>query len=202
MNGPAWLRSGWDVAFGVAIGVLLASALMAAWELVAAPPRGVPVLLVTPTSGRIWVHVVGAVMTPGVYALPSGSRVQDAIQAAGGLAPNADAQALNLAQPLQDGQRLWVPRKGEPTPTRLPSPTAQTRTPSSPQAIPRLNLNTATAEELETLPGIGPVLAQRIITYREENGPFRSVEELINVQGIGPVLLERLRPYLYVEAGP
>ncbi len=201
MMAQGWLSSRWwDIAFGLAVGSLLASALNMAWRLATRRPAGQPVVLVTPTPARILVHVAGAVARPGVYELPPGSRVHDALEAAGGALPQAQLEALNLAQPLQDGQRLWVPRRGEPSPTPQPSPSPPS--PTTPGPSLRLNLNTATAEELEALPGIGPVLARRIVAYREQNGPFRSVDELLNVKGIGPAVLEKLRPYVYVEPTP
>ncbi len=188
----------WDVAFGVVVGVLTSTALVAALLLVLQPPPAAEVRLVLPTPTAVVVHVAGAVAQPGVYHLPPGSRVVDALEAAGGALPDAALDALNLAQPVEDGQRLWVPVRGEPTPTTALSQ-RETPTPEASSSRLRLDLNTATAQELEALPGIGPVLAQRIVAYRAQYGPFRTVEDLLAVRGIGPVLLEKIRPYVYVS---
>jgi len=150
------------------------------------------------------VHVSGAVKRSGVYRLAPDSRVADAIDQAGGAAEHADLDALNLAEPLQDGQKIHVPRKGEASAPALAS-VAPSRTPrGTPQAAAAttqfpINLNTATAEQLEAIPGIGPVLAQRIIEYRQTHGRFQSVDELLEVRGIGPKRLENMRPYVVVK---
>ena len=154
---------------------------------------------------EVVVHVSGAVKQAGVYRLAPASRVADAIEQAGGATENADLDALNLAEPLQDGQKIHVPRKGEvslPTvasvaPSRTPRSAPQAAATATPQ-FP-INLNTATAEQLEAIPGIGPVLAQRIIEYRQTHGRFQSVDELLEVRGIGPKRLENMRPYVVVK---
>ncbi|MGB9886015.1 MAG: helix-hairpin-helix domain-containing protein [Moorellales bacterium] len=128
------------------------------------------------------VHVAGAVARPGVYELPAGSRVIDAVQAAGPL-PEADVNALNLAAPLADGQKVTVPLKGE-VPAQATVGTGITGIAAT-GGSGQININTATAQELEALPGIGPTLARRIVAYREEHGPFRTVEDIKNVSGIG-----------------
>ena len=210
----------------------------------------------------ITVHVVGAVRYPGVYRVRAGSRMNDVVAAAGGLAPGADEYGVNLAAPVEDGQQVYVPGRlsgagaapqvasvpparmdytpvppssgrsvsrpqstgpagsasepygGAPasqgdapppgSPQYAPPPTSGSQA-SLPQAIAagsganaagrgQVNLNTATEQQLEALPGIGPSLARRIIAYREQNGPFRRVEDLERVKGIGPSTLVRLRP--------
>ncbi len=156
------------------------------------------------------VHVSGAVLNSGVYRLAEGSRVADAIEQAGGATSNADLDALNLAEVLTDGQKVYVPRKGEMPPpavitsagsgssARIPS-SGRVSTPAS--SAPRfpIDLNRASAKELEALPGIGEVIAQRIVEYRQRNGPFRSVDELMNVRGIGPKKMESIRPLVTVR---
>ncbi|MCS7209475.1 MAG: ComEA family DNA-binding protein [Fimbriimonadales bacterium] len=150
------------------------------------------------------VHVSGAVKKAGVYRLARDSRVVDAIEQAGGATASADLNALNLAEPLTDGQKVHVPRKGE-TPPSASAAAASTvpsaRTTSPPKATPKfpIDLNTATAEQLEAIPGIGPVLAQRIVEYRNTHGKFHSVDDLLEVQGIGPKRLENMRPYVTVH---
>jgi competence protein ComEA len=132
------------------------------------------------------ISVQGAVRAPGLYHLAPGSIVQDAVFAAGGFLAAADTTRLNLAAPLTDGQELKIPFQ---IPTALPGTPSQASTPKG----TKINLNTATLEELDSLPGIGPVLAQRIIDYRQTYGPFQSVDDLLRVQGIGPALLEKIR---------
>jgi competence protein ComEA len=154
--------------------------------------EGKAVLLSTPPDAPgIRVSVRGAVVSPGIYRLPPGSIVQDALQAAGGVLPEGDASRLNLAALLSDGQELRIP---------LQTPTAAPGTPSAPPAgiAARINLNNATLDELESLPGIGPALAQRIIDYRETYGPFQTVDDLLNVKGIGPALLDKIRDLVEV----
>jgi competence protein ComEA len=157
------------------------------------------------TSGlptELVVHVVGAVAAPGIQRLPPGSRVVDALAAAGDALPDADLARLNLAAPLIDGQQVFVPRPGEPAPSTLapagggtgitgggPGGTGATGTAQG----GLVNLNTATAQELEALPGVGPSTAAAIIAHRDANGPFTSVEQLIDVRGIGDAKLEQLR---------
>jgi len=153
----------------------------------------------SPTPALLVIHVAGAVLRPGVYALDEHSRVNDAIEAAGGLAPNADEAALNLAAPLHDGQRISIPALGEPLPPDAPSAAAAPPASPSGGAKSLVNLNTASAAELDALPGIGAVLAQRIIDDRQANGPYASVDDLARVRGIGPVLLEDLRPLVTVR---
>lgn len=130
-------------------------------------------------------HVVGAVVEPGIVELPLGARVVDAIASAGGPTDDADLAGVNLARVLADGEQLHVPRVGE-APPAAPGGAA-------PAADGRVNLNTADAAALETLPGVGPAIAARIIAWRDANGPFRSVDELTAVSGIGERTLEGLR---------
>jgi competence protein ComEA len=135
---------------------------------------------------ELTVHVAGAVISPGLYEVPEGSRVADALSKAGGASPDAVLDNLNLAAKLKDGEKILVPRRVEPAAGQGPA----TEAGSSTQAI---NINTADAVELDKLPGVGPSLARRIIEYRDKNGQFSSVEELDNVTGIGPSKLESLK---------
>jgi len=132
------------------------------------------------------VDVAGAVHQPGVYEFAEGERVIDAIERAGGPMPKADLSLLNLAAPLADGTQILVPKAGPPG-TVVPGGTA----PGASSGL--ININTASATELETLPGIGEVLAATIIEYRVQNGPFASVEDLMDVSGIGPATLDEIR---------
>jgi competence protein ComEA len=166
-------------------------------------PRPEAIVIETPstvpsaTVGLIVIQVTGAVHTPGIYRLPSDARSQQAIEAAGGLLPDANADGLNLAARLADGQQVYVPRVGE-TPPQPPASPKGTFT-AIPGAGNLVNLNTATVEQLDALPCIGPVLAQRIMAYREANGPFKSLQELDQVDGIGPACIEKLRSSIVIN---
>lgn len=175
---------------GLLFGVLASGLVL----LLIAEPRGSPVtLLPPPTPKPLFVHVTGAVARPGVYPLPMGALVQDAVGAAGGVLPGAATDHLNLAEALADGQQVYVPAM--PTASRRPTP--GTPGPASPGSG-LLSLNSATAAELEALPGIGPVLAMNIVAYREAHGPFARIEDLLRVAGIGPAKLEQIQPFLQV----
>jgi len=157
-----------------------------------------PPLTAAVAPGSILVHVDGAVRRPGLFSLPPGSRVADAVDAAGGPRPGADLRAVNLAEPLTDGQKLEVPKKGADVPAPapvVPGPVAPSPG-SSPAAM--VNLNTADQAALETLPEVGPVTAAAILEYRGEAGSFSSVDQLLDVSGIGPATLEAIRPFVTV----
>lgn len=143
-------------------------------------------------SGEVVVHVAGAVSSPGVYTLPADSRVDDAVRAAGATA-DADLSQLNLAQKLADGQKITVPAAGE-----TPAPADNAAPSDSSQSGALVNINTATQEELETLPSIGEVRAQAIIAYREEHGGFRTTDELMEVSGIGEKIFADISPHITV----
>jgi competence protein ComEA len=132
--------------------------------------------------GRLYVHVVGGVRHPGLYRLPQGSRVADAVARAGGATRKAQVALVNLAAPVADGEQIVVPQRG-----------ARALVPASGATGGPVHLNTATLEELDTLPGVGPVTAQKILDYREEHGAFGSVDELDAVSGIGPARMDELR---------
>jgi competence protein ComEA len=135
---------------------------------------------------KILVHVVGQVARPGLYSLADGSRVNDAITRAGGPRPRAALELVNLAAPVADGQQVVVPSRQEAAQVAASGPAG-----SAPGE--RVHLNSATLEQLDELPGIGPVTAQKILDYRTEHGAFGSVDELDAVSGIGPARLEELR---------
>ena len=136
------------------------------------------------TEARLVVHVVGAVRRPGLFRVSDGARVADALTRAGGATARADLSAVNLAAPLADGQQVVVPRRAPP---------GAAVDPGAPAAGSKVSLGIATAEQLDELPGIGPVTAQKILDWRASNGPFRSVEDLDDVPGIGPARIEQLR---------
>ncbi|GAB4400832.1 MAG: hypothetical protein Kow00123_09360 [Anaerolineales bacterium] len=156
------------------------------------PPEPSPTHAPSPTPAPVRVYVSGAVVAPGVYTLPPGSIAQDALLAAGGPAQDADLSLVNLAARVSDGQQVHIPRAGEKV-------SQKSQATAIPTLAGPLNLNTATAAELEQLPGIGPALAARIVQYRQEHGPFRTVDALLLVSGIGPSTLERIRNLVTVE---
>ncbi|MCG0276701.1 MAG: helix-hairpin-helix domain-containing protein [Thermosediminibacteraceae bacterium] len=147
----------------------------------------------TTKPSKIVVHVAGAVKNPGVYELDEGSRVIDAVKAAGGYLPEADIASINLAKKLHDEDKLYIPRVGE-------SPaTGDAGSGGGSSSDGRIDINSAGLEELDRLPGIGPALAQRIIDYRNQHGPFKSVEELKNVSGIGEKRFEEIKNLVKVN---
>lgn len=147
----------------------------------------------TTVGAVVVVHAAGAVGRPGLYRLATGSRVDDVISAAGGLAPDADADRINLAAPVTDGERVYVPKVGEAVPADAAGPSSSS--PSGP-----IDLNTATESQLDALPGVGPATAKAIVDERaRRGGRFRSVDDLLDVRGIGPAKLEEIRPLVTVR---
>ena len=193
----------------VGLGVALALA-VACWWLVrsqaSAPtpvPAAAPVSPVSPgsppasasatgTSGAVTVDVEGKVRRPGIVVLDAGSRVVDALKAAGGARLGADVSTLNLARVLVDGEQIVV---GVPAPAGLPSSTTSGLPPAAGSLV---NLNTATEAELEALPEVGPVTAQSILAWRDQHGGFTDVNELLEVDGIGDATLQQLLPFVTV----
>lgn len=170
----------------------------------AAPPAEVPPPVPATTSlpVAVLVHVSGAVARPGVVEVDAGGRVFEAIEAAGGSTGEADLDRLNLAAPLVDGERIHVPATGEAEPPQLlppdrPAPGGVLQE----EAAPEVDLNRATAAELQGLPGIGPALAAAVVDLRDARGPYAGVDELLLVDGIGPSKLEAIRPFVWVSAG-
>lgn len=183
-------------------------------------PKTTPSEIVEPAPEKIVVDVSGAVRNPCVVTLSNGSRVNDAIKAAGGPTAYADLEPLNLAEKLQDGMKIDVPRKGSPPPVsrrpvrrtrsigahvRTDTPTTNQTSETSAQypseALPPssegpISLNRSSEAQLEEIPGIGPVLARRIVQYRQMHGGFASVEQMLEIEGIGPKKFEKMRPYL------
>jgi len=180
------------MAAGILFGLFVAALI---W-IVSRNPSGEAVTLrPAPTERPVIVYIAGAVPRPGVYALPEGSRVQDAIAAAGGFLAEAQRTEINLAAFLIDGEKLDIPFAEGGSPV-LPTPVENTGLPGSSTEL--ININTASSAELESLPGIGPTTAQKIIEYREQNGAFVSIEDIINVSGIGPGLYERIKDLITV----
>lgn len=190
--------------------VLAAAALVGGLWLLRPPPEPVEVSLpfastTTPPSSTtastapttLLVHVAGAVVLPGVHEVPAGARVIDAIDAAGGLAPGADGARINLAAPVSDGERVYVPVVGEePPPAVVGNAAAGTGGAAGPAGP--VNLNSADEAALDALPGVGPATAAAIVEHRARIGRFTSVDQLLDVRGIGEAKLEQLRPLVVV----
>jgi competence protein ComEA len=197
------MRNALYVLLGVMAGFVLAGTLV----YVSRAPSGESIALKpAPTQAPIAVHVIGAVPRPGLYEFSEGARVQDAIDAAGGLLAAANANALNLAALLEDGQQLDIPYDDGQGPQassddfELPesSDDSSADDPSDGSDTELVDINTASLEELDSLPGIGPTTAQKIIDYRDANGPFSVIEDIQNVSGIGPATFENIRDLITV----
>lgn len=165
-----------------------------------------------PASGRVTVHVTGAVVRPGVYDLTAGARVVDALRAAGGATRSADLERINLALRVVDTEQVWVPSRTSSAPRATLAPRLRTTHTTVKPTVPgatsvpasssggaassgdRININSATALQLEQLPGVGPATAQAIVDYRRRNGPFAKVDDLDKVPGIGPAKLATMKP--------
>ncbi|HVX19381.1 MAG TPA: helix-hairpin-helix domain-containing protein [Acidimicrobiales bacterium] len=201
-------------------GLVLVVAAVVGWRMLAAPPAapveaqlprastsvaGSSAAAVAPAGntsvpqGGVVVHVAGAVRLPGLRRLGNGTRVADALAAAGGPTADADLDRLNLAAPLRDGERVWVPRRGELTepPVADGDGSGGGGGNGSASSGP-VDLNQASEKDLEELPGVGPATAQAIIAYRDQHGGFRSVDELQDVRGIGDAKYAQLQPLVTV----
>lgn len=180
-----------QVLFAVALLLLIVTSAVSLWQqtrpepleirVIPPPPTGTPTP--SPTPGPLTVYVSGAVREPQVLSLPPGSRVQDAIASAGGPLASADLDRVNLAEELRDGMQVHLAERGRPSPALA-------------TGDPRIDVNRATADELQGLPGVGPVLAQRIVAWREAQGSFSALADLDAVTGVGPSLLRQLEGLL------
>jgi competence protein ComEA len=177
------IAAGSGVAAVALIGSLWSNATSGAGETVVAssaegvPTEGTPAV---GEAGTLFVQVVGAVVNPGVYELPPDSRVMDAVASAGGLTAKADPASVNLARIIQDGEQLVIGTSGGPQSSRTAQPS-------------KININNATIDDFDDLPRIGATLAERIVAYRDANGPFSAIEELLDVPGIGDLTLAGMR---------
>lgn len=191
------MKPWWAILFAVLFGLFAGGILFLSTR----APRGEPVRLAPPpTPAPVVVFVTGAVQHPGLYSLPPGSRRQHAIQAAGGLLAGANEQSLNLAELLKDGERIYIGLKNPSAeaPVGLGSE-AEFSTAAFSGTSSLVNLNTAGQAELETLPGIGPALASRIIQYRVENGQFSEIEDVMKVSGIAEGKFEQIKYLITVD---
>ena len=210
----------------VAVAVSVSAALLVVWLLIrpSAPlvESVVPQVGVSPVAtatiernGVLIVHVTGAVQKPGVYRLQISARVIDAVTAAGGATKTADLERINLAQTLIDTEQIFVPSRSSSrprttvaprlrpsrttVPLNIPGVDAPNVAPSVPTNDGRININSATAQQLDTLPGVGPMTAKAIVSYRSQKGPFASVDDLLNVPGIGPAKLTAMKSKIRVS---
>ncbi len=179
---------------GVALTIVLVGLGVAVF-VTAVTPRGSTTVIApdddataAPVEAVIYVHILGQVVRPGLYELPDGARAVDAVAAAGGFTEQADAAGLNLARFVSDGEQIVVPAVGETAAGAAPGIAGDGR----------VNLNTADAAALDTLPGVGPATAANILAWREENGRFESVEDLLDVGGIGEAKLDAIRDLVTV----
>lgn len=192
---------------GILIGLLVGGLIF----LISKPPTGEPIVLkpaptatkttppkATPTPQPIFVQIYGEVVAPGVYALDQDARLSDLIELAGGFTENADEKRVNQASFLQDGDYFYIPRNGEDVPETARNAFLDMFIDQNPSYDYPLDLNSATQDALESLPGIGPTKAASIINYRDQNGPFLSIEELMNVEGIGPETFTSLKDLITV----
>jgi competence protein ComEA len=189
-----WLERHRTLVLG-AVGLLIVGGTLAVlirWR----PPERITIEppAATATPQPIQVYVSGAVAHADVYELPPDSIVRDALDAAGGAVADANLDAVNLARPLSPGDQVYVPRVGEAV-----APVSQEGGQAAPAASGPVNINTADQAALESLPGIGPALAQRIIEYREANGPFAAIEDIQNVSGVGPATFEGFRELIVAQ---
>lgn len=212
LPGPVQLV--WLVAGVLALGVVVVLWIVAGRANKAAPDASrrpstlltttIPMASTTTTVASLAVHAAGAVVNPGLYQMSSSSRIADLVEAAGGFTSDADLDRVNLAAPLSDGVRVFIPSLGSEEIPRVATDTggaaaaregAPTGTPSASEPI---DLNSATADQLDALPGVGPATAAAIVAYRDEHGPFRSIDALLEVRGIGPAKLEAIRKLVRV----
>jgi len=186
------LKTWQALVMGILLGLLVAALIL----IVSVPPRREALMILpTKTIAPFLVHITGAVASPGVYSVQPGSRVADIITLAGGSLPDANVDALNLAAPLSDGVKIYVPYKGEAVYSITEVPLAEGVSDSSESPI---NLNKATVEQLEALPGIGRTKAEAIVQYREAHGNFDTIEQVQDVPGIGPTIFAQIRDRITV----
>ena len=185
------------ILFGLFSGLLAAALIL----IVDSRPRGNPVkLLPTWTPSPIAVHIAGAVMKPGVYYLSSQSRITELVAAAGGFSPEADQSAVNLAAKLRDGEKISIPILASSESSLNRNSTVDILNTTTPVPEPGIvNINFATVDELDRLPGIGVSKAQAIVDYRTKHGDFKSLQEILNVPGIGPSIFRQIESFITIE---
>ena len=192
-----------NLVYAILLGaVLLVRSKPASSPIIIRPITPPPTLTTSPTATphSIRIYVCGAVAHPGVYALAWDGRVEQAIAAAGGAASDADLVRVNLSKRLFDEEQIYVPSKSEQATPVLPTPGSHAENAGRPTSSEQtVNINTSTSNQLEALSGIGPALAQRIIDYRNANGPFTDTAQIKNVRGIGDHIFERIKDMITIE---
>lgn len=163
-----------------------------------APPTPTPMPTSTPEPVTIFIN--GQVEQPGIYTLPYDSMVQDALNAAGGFTAEAFEDVVNLAQPLTDGMQVYIPAKDDSAVVAIPLISTPPMTSKDELSSGLINLNSASKAELETLPGVGPSTAQKILDHREDNGPFTTIEAVMDVAGIGPAKFEQMAEFITTDS--
>jgi len=181
------------VSLGVMVMILLGRSRPAAIYIT--PPPTSEYLSPTDPPSTVRVYISGEVRQPDVYELPAGAIIRDVVDAAGGFTEEAGRDLVNLAQPVSDGMHIHVPAEGSVV---VPAVRSATGLPTG-EVAGIVNINTASLEELDGLPGVGPDTAQKIINYRLENGPFLTIEDIINVSGIGPAKFEAMKAFISVD---
>lgn len=184
----------WDLLIGVLLGLVFAGLIL----LVSKPKSGTAILLrPPPTRAPVVVNVDGAVLVPGVYSLPVNSRVLDVVESAGGFSEEAQVGSINLAALLEDGSHIFIPFRRNQTETSQDDLSATYGLSDTGEIVQLININQAPVDLLVSLPGIGPVTAEKIIAYREEQA-FNKIEDIQKVPGIGPATFENIKGYLTV----
>lgn len=194
----------WSITLGMMLGLLVAGGILL--TLNQQHGEGIQ-LLPPPTPAPLIIYVSGAVEHPGIYELQPGSHVFQAVEAAGGMSATADGGGINLAALLNDGEQVHIPILHAKATTQVATnendlPTNPLIIQENPPSLSLININQATAKELEALPGIGPALSQRIINYRSLNGPFSSIEAIQDVSGIGPAKYEQIKDLITIGTSP
>jgi competence protein ComEA len=187
------LKSWLPTLIGILLGLVFSGILL----IVIRSPQGEPLALApSPTKAPVFVHISGAVENAGVYSLPEGSRIIDLISAAGGFTEFANKDAVNLAEIIKDGSKVHIANVSE---SAVVSHSVANQSTGDLSASNPMNINTASAEELEKLPGIGPAKAEQIVEYRHSNGKFLVIEDIMNVPGIGPSLFAELENLIVAD---
>ncbi|BCY18836.1 hypothetical protein hrd7_26850 [Leptolinea sp. HRD-7] len=182
----------------IALGFVTGAAIMAAAFVVTLPDRSVPLtLLPTATPSLLKIYITGAIKSPGVFEVPPGSRIQNVIEASGGLLQEADLQTLNLAAAVSDGQRIDIPFQSGTEDKK--SSVSGTPIDLNVGGIQNIPLNRASQKELESLPGIGEEKASKILEERNKRGRFQSIDDLLEIDGFSQKLVNQIRPYLYID---
>lgn len=194
------MKRSYELAVAIIFGSLVSMLLIGLILLASRTPSGYPIMLMpSSTPAPISVYITGAVARPGVYNVPRDCRMVEAVALAGGFLEGAEVARLNLAEKLDDGQHIDVLGGSDlPTPQLVIGGSGLLVTPTPPGGVV-VNLNSADAALLEKLPGIGPTTAEKIVQYREENGPFEYIEDLLKIPGIGPETINEIRGLVTVE---